>query len=187
MRCPLGGTGSSPQEMTTKTTECSGSQSRETGHVLRLISKNSDKRKMGSTYSNRTHDQNVGHHGDCCAVTLHPRFSTGLSPEAPPEELLKCPDLWCAPRCPARAAGAPPVLSAEPSSSLTVLLHRALQTPLAALRPKPLLVMKPAHACDLYSVRVHGRVCAWANKGHSVSRHGCWEDSTPHTQSQRCP
>lgn len=120
-------------------------------------------------------------------AVLHPRFSTGLSPEAPPEELLQCPDLWCAPRCPARAAGAPPVLSAEPSSSLTVLLHRALQTPLAALRPKPLLVMKPARACDLYSVRVHGRVCAWANKGHSVSCHGCWEDSTPHTQSQRCP
>ena len=70
-----------------------------------------------------------------------------------PEELLKCPDLWCAPRCPGRAVGAPPVLSAEPSSSLTVLLHRALQTPLAARRPKPLLVMKPAHACDLYSVR----------------------------------
>ena len=104
-----------------------------------------------------------------------------------PEELLKCPDLWCAPRCPGRAVGTPPVLSAEPSSSLTVLLHRALQTPLAARRPKPLLVMKPAHACDLCSVRIHGRVCAWTNKGHSVLLHGCWEDSTPHTQSQRCP
>ena len=48
--------------------------------------------------------------------------------------------------------GHSPVLSAEPSSSLTVLLHRALQTPLAALRRKPLLVMKLSHACDLYLV-----------------------------------
>lgn len=50
----------------------SGSQSRKTGHVLLLISKNSDRRKMGSTYSNGTHDQNTGHHGDCRAITLHP-------------------------------------------------------------------------------------------------------------------
>ena len=83
MRCPLGGTGSSPQEMTAKTRECSGSRSPEAGRVLLLISKNSDQSKIGSSYSNGTHDQIMGHHGDGCAVTLHPRFSTGLSPEAP--------------------------------------------------------------------------------------------------------
>ena len=48
-----------------------------------LVSKNSDQSKIGSSCSNGTHDRIMGHHGDGCAVTLHPRFSTGLSPEAP--------------------------------------------------------------------------------------------------------
>ena len=117
MRCPLGGTGSSPQEMTTKTTECSGSQSREMGHVLLLISKNGDKRKIGSTCSIGTHDQNMGHHGDCCALLhcthdsqqgchqKHPRGAFKMSRSVVRSSVSRagsgrspCPSSWPGPR-----------------------------------------------------------------------------------------
>lgn len=72
VRRPLGGWGSFHRRDTAKTTEHQEASPERRRHVLLLISKNSDKRKMGSTCSNGTYDQNTGHHGDCSAITLHP-------------------------------------------------------------------------------------------------------------------